>query len=65
MQIMSNEALDLEARLYVIANIADKISGFYHRNCDGIANDKLKLTLLELSQPDVARKKDRYIYKRL
>lgn len=56
MQIMSNEDLELEARLYVIANIADKISGFYHRNCGEITNDKLKLTLLELSQPDVARK---------
>ena len=49
MNIMANEAHGLEIRLYVLANLANKISGFYHRGCNKPLENKLESTLQEFS----------------
>ena len=61
MSVMANEEHDLETRLYVLANIADKISGFYYRGCDKFSNDDLKLTLSELSNDSMMIKLGAFI----
>ncbi len=38
MEIMANEEQQLETRLYVLANLTDKISTFYHKGCEASDN---------------------------
>lgn len=52
MQIMANEGHGFETRLYVLANLANKISGFYHRGCNKLLGNKLESTLQEFSSDD-------------
>lgn len=61
MHIVSDEAYELNTRLYTIANLADKISGFYHRGCPELVENKLKSSLLQLSQDVVIASLDRSI----
>ena len=56
MQILANEDHDLETRLYVLANLADKISSFYHRGCKQSTEQQLKSTLENLSNNDFISK---------
>ena len=61
MHIMANEKLDLETRLYVMANLAHKISGFYHRDCTRPDEGRIKAILESLSEDDVVSKLDAFI----
>lgn len=56
MQILANEDHDLEARLYVLANLADKLSSFYHRGCKKSTEQNIKSTLENLSSNDFISK---------
>ena len=56
MQILANETYDLETRLYVLANLADKISSFYHRGCKKPAEKNLTSTIESLSNDDLVSK---------
>lgn len=56
MQIMADENQDLETRLYVIANLAHKISDFYHRGCDKPDEGQLETALQKLSNDEVVSK---------
>ena len=56
MQIHANENRDLETRLYVLANLADKISSFYHRGCKKSIEQHLKSSLEDLSKNDFISK---------
>ena len=56
MQIMANEKLELETRLYVMANLAHKISDFYHRGCDKPDKGQLETVLKNLSKDEVVLK---------
>ena len=56
MQIMADEKLELETRLYVMANLAHKISDFYHRGCDKPDKGQLKTVLKNLSKDEVVLK---------
>ena len=56
MQILANEEYELETRLYVLANLADKISSFYHRGCNKSTEQHIKSTLENLSNDDFVSK---------
>lgn len=58
---MADEDLDLETRLYAIANIAHKISSFYHRGCSKPDKGQLKSVLLLLSENEFISKLDSFI----
>lgn len=59
--MMADEDLDLETRLYAIANIAHKISSFYHRGCSKPDKGQLKSVLLLLSENEFISKLDSFI----
>ena len=61
MKIMANEEHELETRLYVIANLANKISSFYHRGCKKPAKGQLEQVLMELSGEDFISNLDTFI----
>jgi len=52
MEIIANEEYDLETRLYVIANLTNKISTFYHRGCKKPEAEQIQQTISELSSND-------------
>ncbi len=52
MEIIANEEYELETRLYVIANLANKISTFYHRGCKKPETEQIQQTISELSSND-------------
>ena len=56
MQIMVDETLDLETRLYVIANLVHKISDFYHRGSDKPDEGQLETALKKSSNDEVVSK---------
>ena len=58
MQVLANEELELETRLYVLANLADKISSFYHRGCKQSTEQNLSSTLINLSNNSFISKLD-------
>lgn len=49
MGIMANEDVELQTRLYTMANLAHKISTFYHRGCNKPAVGQLEQVMSELS----------------
>lgn len=61
MDIMANEEYELETRLYVIANLAHKISAFYHRGGKKLVAGKIEQTIIELSKNDFISKLDVFI----
>ena len=61
MDIIANEEYELETRLYVIANLANKISTFYHRGCKKPAVGQIQQTISELSTNDFILKLDTLI----
>lgn len=61
MHVMANEELDLETRLYVVANLAHKISGFYHRDCAKLDKGQIEAVLDSLSEDEVVSKLDAFI----
>jgi lysine-N-methylase len=61
MHVMANEELDLETRLYVMANLAHKISGFYHRDCAKLDEGRIEAVLEDLSNDEVVSKLDAFI----
>ena len=50
LNIMANEELELETRLYILANLSHKISSFYHRGCVVFDASQLKKTLADFSE---------------
>ena len=61
MDIMAGEDLPLETRLYAVANLAHRISAFYHRGCGKPANEQLENALSEYSDFDFVSKLDTFI----
>lgn len=61
MHVMANEELELETRLYVMANLAHKISGFYHRDCTKPAEGRIEAALKVLSEDEIVSKLDIFI----
>lgn len=58
MKVMAKEELALETRLYMLANMTNKISAFYHRGCEMPADDQLESALIALSDKELAGKLD-------
>lgn len=56
MDLMANESLALNTRLYAVANMAKKISSFYHRGCSKLDQQQLESTLSSLSEADFISK---------
>ena len=54
MKVMANEERELEARLYMMASIADKLSSFYHRDCNEFNKNKIKLIFSELAENELS-----------
>jgi len=61
MHIMANEKEEFETRLYVMANLAHKISGFYHRGCAKPAQGRIETALKDLSEDEIISKLDVFI----
>ena len=61
MGIMADEIQSLETRLYTIANLAYRISTFYHRGCNKPNKDHLEAVLAELSEKNLISKLDAFI----
>lgn len=61
MHIMANEKEELETRLYVMANLAHKISDFYHRDCSKPDEGWIEAALKDLSEDKVVSKLDVFI----
>ena len=61
MQVMANERYDFETRLYVIANLVNKISSFYYRGCEKVDSQQLNSTLLSLTADEFICKLDTVI----
>ena len=61
MHIMANEKEELETRLYVMANLAHKISAFYHRDCAKLDEGQIEAVLKDLSEDEVVSKLDTFI----
>lgn len=61
MQLMANEKHDYETRLFAMANIAHKLSGFYHKGCESFKLEKLTSILAELSDDKVMSKLNAHI----
>ena len=61
MDIMSDEDQTLETRLYTVANLAHRISTFYHRGCSKPDNEQLENALAEFSDFDFISKLDTFI----
>jgi len=58
MNVMAEEEHALETRLYMLANLTNKISAFYHRGCEVPAEDQLESVLIALSDKEIAGKLD-------
>lgn len=61
MDIMSDEDQTLETRLYTVANLAHRVSTFYHRGCSKPANEQLENALAEYSDFSFVSKLDTFI----
>lgn len=61
LSVMADEEQELNTRLYVLANMAHKISSFYHRGCNQPEKDQLESMLQALSDKDFISKLDLYI----
>lgn len=61
MDIMANEEHELETRLYVLANLAHKISSFYYRGCKKPASGQIEQSIMELSENEYVSKLDTFI----
>ncbi len=61
LKVTANEDKPLNTRLYVLANMTDKISGFYHRGCKDPVTDKLKSILTGLTDDELILKMDAFI----
>lgn len=61
MNIMANEDLSLETRLYVMVNLASKISDFYHRDCVKLNDGQIEKALSDLLDDEVVSKLDNFI----
>ncbi len=61
MHIMANEKEELETRLYVMANLAHKISDFYHRDCSKPDEGWIEAALKDLSEDKIVSKLDVFI----
>jgi len=58
MQTMANEKYDFETRLYVVANLVNKISPFYHSACQKTETEQLASVLFSLTQDEFVAKLD-------
>lgn len=61
MNVIANEEHALETRLYMLANMANKVSAFYHHGCDVPTDDQLESALIALSENELAGKLDSLI----
>ena len=61
LKIIASEDYDLNTRLYALANMANKISEFYHRGCNNPDTEKLKIILTTLSEQELTAKLDSFI----
>jgi len=61
MTVMANEEQDFETRLYMMANIAYKLSTFYHTGCAKPDKGQIESILLSLSENEFSSKIDRFI----
>ena len=61
MDIMANEEHELETRLYVLANLAHKMSSFYYRGCKKPASGQIEQSIMELSENEYVSKLDTFI----
>lgn len=61
MNIMANEELSFETRLYVMVNLASKISDFYHRDCVKLNDGQIEKALTDLVDDKVVSKLDNFI----
>lgn len=61
MQLIANEQFDLETRLYALANLAYKLSGFYHRYCSAPDEQLLTSVLAGGSDTVALQKMQSYI----
>lgn len=61
MNVIANETRDFETRLYVLANLAHKLSAFYHRGCNKLPEEQLNTMLKTLSSEDNISKLDTVI----
>jgi len=58
MKIIANEKYDFETRLYVVTNLVNKISSFYHRACQNSDAEQLDSILLSLTNDEFVSKLD-------
>lgn len=58
MQVIANEKYDFETRLYVVANLVNKISSFYHSACHAPDTEQLDSVLLSLTNDKFVSKLD-------
>lgn len=61
MSVMANEKQDFDTRLFIMANIAHKLSDFYHLSCVKPAKGKIESVLFSLSENEFVSKIDRFI----
>jgi len=56
MEVLADEEYEYETRLYVMANLAHKISAFYHRGCNKPLEGQVEQTMTELSSKNFIAK---------
>lgn len=61
MKIMANDELDFETRLYMLVNLAYKISDFYHRGCRKPTEGQLESVFSTYSDKEFVSKLDLFI----
>lgn len=61
LQVMANEKDDFETRLYVLANLTNNISSFYHRGCEKLLDKQLETTLSTLTSNGFVSNLDSFI----
>lgn len=61
MKIMANEELDFETRLYILVNLAHKISDFYHSGCRKPTEGQLESVFATYSDKEFVSKLDLFI----
>ncbi|MCW8900103.1 MAG: flagellin lysine-N-methylase [Gammaproteobacteria bacterium] len=61
MAMMANDEYDFETRLYLITNLANKVSDFYHRGCDKSAGGQLDVVLSAYAERGFISKLDMFI----
>ena len=61
MKIIANEKQEFETRLYVLANLAQKLSAFYHRGCASLPAEQFEEMLTRLTSDEITSRLDTVI----